>query len=297
MRNQQKKPMTLASRGLLESLVFCLPWLVGFLLFFLYPLLSSVQLSFSSITSLKNYTMSWVGLQNYTDVLFMNTEFLPILGQSAWNTCIQIPCIVFLSMIFAILLNDKIQGKGFFRTIFFLPVLLGTGYVMQQLVGGGTMADGQTAVEVVRGIAVPEQLTRMLDPQFAQIISALFGNITMILWKSGVQIIIFLAGLQSIPQSVYESAKIDSASAWETFWKITMPMLAPITVLNLVYTIVDSFTDLSNPVIQYILNQSKEQARFGQASAMSWLYLLFVIIIMAIVFFFSRKHTDGVYAK
>jgi len=283
-----------ARRSYVESLMFAAPWVLGFLVFFAYPFVSSIRLSFSKIDRLINFDMSFVGLQNYNSVLFFNTEFVPTLVSSVFTTVVIIPCIVFISMVFAIILNGKIAARGFFRSVFFLPVLLGTGFVMQQLLGTGM---GEKSMEVARGIMLPQQLLATLDPQIVNVIEIIFGNITMILWKSGVQIIIFLAGLQSIPVSVYESAKVDSATEWEVFWKITLPMLAPITVLNLIYTIVDSFTDLSNPVIDYILKQSQNQSQFGVVSAMSWIYLVFVMVVLAVVFAFSRKYTDGVYSK
>lgn len=290
---KKKKMSGFEERNLKESLMFASPWIVGFLLFFLYPIVTSVRLSFSSITSLANFTLSFVGLENYKEILFFNTEYVPTLLSSMLQTIIFVPCIVFLSMVFAVILNNKIKFKGFFRVVFFLPVLLGTGYVMQQLLGTG--AEG-AAAQPVNGIMIPVQIESLLSPTVVEVITMIFGNVTLILWKSGVQIIIFLAGLQSISASVYESAKIDGATAWETYWKITMPMLAPITVLCIVYTVVDSFTDLSNEVISYIMNYSKIQTSYGPAAAMSWLYLLFVMIIMAAIFLFARKYTNGVYS-
>lgn len=289
----RKKMSGFEERSLKESLMFASPWIVGFLIFFLYPIVTSVRLSFSSITSLANFTLTFVGLENYKEILFFNTEYVPTLLSSMLQTIIFVPCIVFLSMVFAVILNNKIKFKGFFRVVFFLPVLLGTGYVMQQLLGTG--AEGATT-QSVNGIMIPAQIEAMLSPTVVEVISMIFGNVTLILWKSGVQIIIFLAGLQSVSASVYESAKIDGATAWETYWKITMPMLAPITVLCIVYTVVDSFTDLSNEVISYIMNYSKVQTSYGPAAAMSWLYLLFVMIIMAAIFLFARRYTNGVYS-
>lgn len=290
---KKKKMSGFEERSLKESLMFASPWIVGFLLFFLYPIVTSIRLSFSSITSLANFTLSFVGLENYKEILFFNTEYVPTLLSSMLQTIIFVPCIVFLSMVFAVILNNKIKFKGFFRVVFFLPVLLGTGYVMQQLLGTG--AEG-AATQAVNGIMIPVQIESLLSPTVVEVITMIFGNVTLILWKSGVQIIIFLAGLQSVSASVYESAKIDGATAWEIYWKITMPMLAPITVLCIVYTVVDSFTDLSNEVISYIMDYSKIQTSYGPAAAMSWLYLLFVMIIMAAIFLFARKYTNGVYS-
>ena len=276
----------------LEGLMFLSPWLIGLIVFFAYPLFSSFYMSFNQIHTLMKYKLSWVGLYNYKQILFFNTSYIPLFWQSALNTVIFVPTIVLLSMILSIILNSKIAFRGLFRSIFFLPVLLGTGYIMKQLLGSGV--DAKT-MEVVNGILLPQNISNMLNHEVVSAISKVLGSITFILWKSGVQIIIFLAGLQSIPGSIYESAKVDSASAWEIFWKITMPMLAPFTVLTLIYTIINSFTDLTNPLIDYILTVSKNQAELTNAAAMSWLYLLFVIVILIFVLLFSRKYAESAY--
>ena len=281
-------------RYALEGWMFVSPWLVGFAAFFLIPMFFSIFLCFNSVDGLMNFRLKWVGLENFNKAVFFDMDFVPLLLESFVSALIYTPAIVFISLIVAIILNTKIWFRGLFRSVFFLPVLIGTGFVMQQLTGQDVA--GKT-LEMARGLVLPEELVQSLDTELVNIITMVFSNITMILWKTGVQIIIFLAGLQSIPASIYESARVDSATSWEIFWKITMPMMAPITVLNVVYTIVDSFTDIGNPLISYIYTQSQSASNMGFSSAMSWLYLLTVLLLLGIVMLFARRYTDSAYSS
>lgn len=274
------------------AFLFLLPWLIGLLVFFVYPFFNSIQLSFSKISSLYGYKLAGVGWSNFYKVLYEDIEFVPALLRSFRQTVIYVPSIVILSMILAVFLNTKIKCRGFFRSAYFLPVILGTGYVMEQLLGQSDST--QAMVTLSRGLEVPAAVTAVFDENTLSVIRLVFDNITMILWKSGVQIIIFLSSLQSISPSLYESARVDGATEWENFWKITMPMLAPVTVMNVIYTVVDSFTDLSNPVIDYMLKVNQDLRNAGVAAAMSWIYLLMVLVIIAVVLIFARKSANGI---
>lgn len=289
IETRKKKPI--AKR--FEYMLFIFPWLIGVSAFFAYPVIMSVWLSFSKITTLFNYKMGWVGLENYGKALFVDTQYVPLVLQSLKRVGLFTPTIVIISMVIAILLNSKIRFRGFFRSVFFLPVLLGTGYVMNQLIGQGI---DSKAMEVVRGIMLPKEMMQMLGPVWTNNMDALLKSSTLILWKSGVQILVFLAGLQAIPISVYESARVDAATKWETFWKITMPMLSPITVLAVVYTIIESFTDISTPIINYILGASANYSNMGFVAAMSWMFLLLALSAIGIIYIFLRKYANGIYS-
>ena len=273
--------------------VFMLPWILGLLLFFVYPFISSVYLSFSKVSSLFGYKLETVGLKNFNKIFFEDIEFIPALLNSIRQTLIFVPSIVILSMILAVFLNTKIKLRGMFRSIYFLPVLLGTGYVMAQLLGQSTGDAAVTVSALSRGLEVPESIHNLLSGDLLSAVKLIFDNITMILWKCGVQIVIFLSGLQSISPALYESSKVDGATEWEMYWKITLPMLSPITVMTIIYTIISSFTDLSNPVIAYMLRVSKDLRNAGVAAAMSWIYLLLVLVITLTVLFFVRKSANG----
>ena len=204
---------------------------------------------------------------------------------------INTPLIVVFALFIATLLSKDIRGKGLFRSVFFLPVILGTGFVMQQLLGVQMNAD---AVEVARGILLPEKVVRFLNPGVTQVILEFLSRVTLVLWKSGVQIIIFLAGLQAIPRSFYEAARVDAATEWECFWFISLPMMAPTLLLGAVYTIVAGFLDTSNEMLGYIHELGFQWSQFEYASAVSWLYFLFVILVLAALFLLLNPATKRV---
>lgn len=284
------------TRRTLEAMAFALPWLIGLCVFFAYPLISSFRLSFSQITKIAGWEMKWVGFQNYAG-LFNDSNFTSAFANSLKDMVIFVPSVVILAMIIAVLLNTKMAFRGVFRSIFFLPVLLGAGYILQQLLGENVDAAaaeaGYTmATEMTRGIEMPQNLQVLLPESFVSVIEAIFSQITKILWRSGVQILIFLSGLQSISDSVYESARVDGATEWEMFWKITIPSLAPVTLLTIVYTIVDCATDTSSPIISLIVTTTSgggADSNMGSAAAMSWIYLAVVLAMIGIVMFATRK--------
>jgi ABC-type sugar transport system permease subunit len=273
MKPKRKLRMTMQTRHGLEALMFLLPWLMGLSLFFIYPVFISLRLSFSEIVQLKGYVMEWVGLENFRHILFWDINFVPMFVTVITDTLINTPITLAFSLVIAILINRPMKGRAFFRTAFFIPVLLGSGYVMKQLLGMG--ADGRS---VTAGIAIPEMIDMLLPANITEVIQQLLDRITIVLWKSGVQIVLFLAGLQGIPSSLYEAARCDGATEWEMFWKVTLPLISPVLLMNLVYTIVIFFTDATNPIVDYILQQTFQNVEFANGAAMSWVYFLFTFI-------------------
>ena len=222
-KEKKKSFMTMQRRNSLEAFMFLSPWIIGTCLFFVNALISSVRLSFSDIVQLKGFVMEWVGTKNYEYIFMYDINFMPTFVSVVTNTLINTPLVLVFSLIIAMLINRPIPGKGFFRTCFFIPVLLGSGYVMAQLLE----IDATGSVGV--GIALPQVLQEMLGNTMVTAVQPFLDRITLILWKSGVQIILFLAGLQGISSSLYEAAKCDGATQWEMFWKITLPMISPIS--------------------------------------------------------------------
>lgn len=287
--NSAKKPkkgLTIKQRRTLEGLMFVTPWIVGALLFFLYPLVVSIRLSFSK-TSLSGLEMTWVGLENYKTLLSGSTTFYKNFVTTIKDTLINTPITLVFSLIIAMMVNRDIKGRGFFRTVFFIPVLLGTGYIMQQLLGLGV---GEVVSSQLDG-NFTQTLMSALGGTFASIVSDVLQRITVILWKSGVQIILFLAGLQGISVSLYEASRCDGATEWENFWKITLPMISPIILLNFIYTMIDSFTDSSNAIISDILHCFETGQGFAQGSAMGWLYFAFTFLVCGLALGIMRKLT------
>jgi ABC-type sugar transport system permease subunit len=288
MRQQtsRKSRLTMSQRHTLEGFLFISPWILGFIILFTVPFFESVKLSLSKITKVSGFEMKFIGGANYVKAFVWDINFVPMLIDSIVDTVINTPLTVVFSLFIAILISREIKFRGFFRGSFFLPVLLGTGFVLEQLLG---MQVEQQATEVARGIVMPEQVLMYLGPTVAKFAGEFLSRITLIFWQSGVQIIIFLAGLQSIPSSFYEAAKCDGATVWEQFWKITLPMLAPVILLNTVYTLVDSFTSSTNPIVKYILTLKTSITNYEYAAALGVIYFAFIFILNTIVYFASRK--------
>lgn len=269
-------------RKRLSGYIFLAPWIFGAIFFLVYPFIFSLLLSFSSMDGNNFASMQFAGFQNYKDAFVSDIKFLPLFYGVVTDTLVNTPMIVIFALLAAIFVSRDLKGKGFFRAVFFLPVLLGTGFVMQQLQGANVQSG---TMEMARGILMPEQLRSYLGPEISGYISEFFTRITDIMWSSGVQVIILLAGVQGINPSLYEVARVDGASEWEMFWKITLPMLAPIMLLTIVYTIVASFTKASG-MMDYIIDKAfgSDLPEFAFSAAMGWIYFVFVLLVLGIVF-------------
>lgn len=230
--------------------------------------------------------MEWIGLDNYAKAFVWDVAFVPYLNQAITNTIINLPLNLVFSLFIAILVNRNIRFRGFFRGTFFLPVLLGSGFVLQQLLGIGV---DQQATEVARGIVMPDEVLMYLGPNVVSYVNSFLSRITVTFWSSGVQIIIFLAGLQSIPAALYEAAKCDGATVWENFWKITLPMMAPVILLNAIYTMVDSFTSSTNRVVEYLVFLKGDIYNYEYVAAIGMIYFIFVFLLVAVIFGLSRR--------
>ena len=278
--------------------LFVLPFIIGFVLLYLPIIYDSIKYSFHDIRILTGggFKLSWVGFDNYSNALFVDPNFVQKLGQGITQLILDIPAIVIFSLFVAILLNGKIAGRAAFRAIFFIPVLLTTGLIAE-IDASNTLANymgdaegidtgsGESQVAEIVSVMDVEALfsNMMIGTELVQYVVNLVNNIFNIINHSGVQMLIFLSGLQSISPAIYESCSIDGASGWETFWKITLPMVSPMILVNAVYTVIDSFTSSSNVVMQYIESQSPTSSGDPLTSAMSWMYFLIVILMIAAV--------------
>ena len=278
----------------LQGYVLISPFMLGFIMFFAFPIATSFRLSFSTREKLSGFEMKWLGFDNYLRAFVWDLNFIPMFIQVVKNTFINTPLIIVFSLIIAIMVNKKIRFRTFFRAVFFLPFLLGTGYIMQQLLGVGV---DEKAMSLARGILMPEELLRYMGPGVVNTVNEFFSRITMVLWKSGVQILLFLSALQTIPESLYESSKCDGATEWEMFWMITLPMVTPVILLNIVYTIIDSFTDITNPIVQYMNELGFTGHQFPYAAAIGWIYFAFIMLVIFLVFMFMKRFIRNVTAK
>ncbi|HOJ10110.1 MAG TPA: sugar ABC transporter permease [Clostridiales bacterium] len=284
-------------RNILEGYIFVLPFILGTLIFFAFPLYMSIKLSFGKLQRIEGFIIRWIGFGNYLKAFITDTKFIPMFVGVFRHTLIKAPLTIIFALIIAILINKNVKFRGFFRTVFFIPFLLGMGEVMKQLLGQGV---DRQVVSISGGRLLPRELLMYLGPKVVEAIDSFFGIIIVVLWGSGVQILLFLSGLQSIPASLYESSKVDGATEWEMFWKITFPMISPILLLNIVYTLIASFTDITNPILEYIQNLAFKGMEFEYAATIGWIYFVFIIILVMLVFILLRNYvytTDAKEAK
>ena len=298
-KTKKKKTVSLDSKKGLAGWLFVLPFVIGFVLVYLPIILDSIKYSFMTIKTLKGggFATTFVGFENYQKALFEDANFLNTIYSGIQQLLFDIPAIVIFSLFMAVLLNEDMFGRAAFRAIFFVPVILSTGLIDSIDQNNALleyMNDTSSSIDTGAGADSVTQIVSSADLSFlfenmqigselTEYVTGIINNIYDIINRSGVQMLIFLAGLQSISPAIYESCSIDGASAWETFWKITLPMISPMILVNAIYTIIDSFTSASNVVMSYI-NSNAGGGGNGSVlgSAMSWVYFLVVIGIIAV---------------
>lgn len=295
---KKKKIASLDRRKARAGWVFVLPFIIGLVLIYLPVIWDSIYLSFNRINNLQGggFSLTWVGFENYHEALFVNASFVQTLVAGLKDLAFDIPAIIIFSLFMAVLLNQDMVGRGAFRAIFFIPVILSTGIMegieAQNIIGdymdsAEGIDDGSgtsAAAEIVSAMDIEMLFANMkVGTELVEYVTGMINNIYDIVNRSGVQMLIFLAGLQSISPAIYESCSIDGATAWETFWKITLPMISPMILVNAVYTIIDSFTTDSNTVMKFISNTYGQINGQVISTAMSWMYFLIVAIILAAI--------------
>lgn len=290
-----KKRLSITQRNAITGRLFCLPFYIGLLLFFLVPLIQSFCFSFEQVTTqIGYYKTSFVGFENFIYAFRVDADYRHNLTSSVIQLLYQVPVIIISSLFFSLILNQKFKGRLFVRAIFFLPVIVASGVVIQVLKGdavAGMIVQGSAETQssifsgsVLQNFLINSGLNSDIVKYFTQISSNLFD----MLWRTGIQMLMFLAGLQSISPSLYEASAIEGATAWENFWMITLPKLSPILLVNIIYTIVDSFTDPDNVAMAQIMKQFTN-VEYGKGAAMAWTYFITIGFILACVMFvFSR---------
>lgn len=280
-RKSSRYEVSLRAREALHGYGFILIWIVGFLLFTLLPLGETLRYSFNRVTvTATNINLDFVQWANYTRALFTDPNFIELLIGYMVETLVSVPIVLIFAMIIALFLNLDFKLKGLFRVIFFLPIVITSGPVIRELT-----AQGAASVPGVANLPAVAEFLQELPRALRSPVEYLLTSFILILWFSGVQILIYLSSLQKIDRSVYEAAAIDGASSWEIFWKIVLPSLSTATVVNAIYTIVTLSHFSENRVIKYIYAQTYDvQGGIGYASAMAFIYFAVMIILLAIVF-------------
>lgn len=296
---KQKKPKykagKLEKREARAGYFFIFPWLVGVAVFMLLPLLQSFRYMWYNIRITPLGTkFIFVGTGNFTQIWLENPEFPQQLVTYIWQTIVEVPIIVVFALIIAIMLNGRIKMRGFFRLIFFLPVIIVSGPVMNMLV-----SEGASSIPAMNVQSVIAAFDMFLPTKVANSIGDMFSNMIMILWYSGVQILIFLSALQKVDPCLYEAAKMDGGSGWECFWKITLPTIKPMILLNAVYSVIflsgNEQNSLINMIESAMFSGTKEKG-YGYASAMAWMYAV-VITLIVLLFFLLLGNKKDVYDR
>lgn len=302
MRRNRKK-LSLTTKRSITGYLFILPWLIGFIWFYARSLLLSAQFSLSELTVNPGggYSLEFVGLQNYLYAFRVHGSFKQILTTSVGNMLIDVPLITFFSLFMAILLNKKFKGRTLVRAIFFLPVILNSEAIVdamdlaRSMMSGGISNASAELAEAATGSGVSlDYYIQMfaslgLPDVIIEYVAGAVGRISDIINASGVQIIIFIAALQSIPGSMYEVAKIEGATAYETFWKVTFPMVLPHIITNVVYTVVDSFAE--SDVVDLAYKTAFTENNYGLSSVMSLVSTVVTCLILVLVCRFIQKRT------
>lgn len=273
---------------------YVLPFLIGFTLFMLIPIVQSVIFSVSEIKlSSSGYTTTPVGWSNYVKAFAIDPEYRVILTGSLSQMAVDLPFVLVFSLFSAMLLNQQFRGRTLARVLFFLPVIVSTGVIATMESGNAVYAMMMNRSVAAASDGMKEQLSAMqfllallggnLPGWMLGFLSQVIGRLYDIITASGLQILIFLSGLNTISSTLYEASMIEGANAWGNFWKITFPMLGPYMILNLVYSIIDSLTNMRNAVVSLIRNYVVSFTDFGYGLAISWIYFVIILALLALV--------------
>ncbi len=258
---------------------FVLIWEIGLVLFVIVPLIMSIAYSFSDVsTEIWGIKMRFVGLKNYKDALFVDANYLDMMLASLSKLLYSVPAIFVVSLVIAILLNDEFKGRIIYRALYFFPVVIATGIVIKLVTrcttASLTSSSGVESDAAMSMISVSDIFSQLgLNGKFATYFQLAINEIFNLVWNSGIQIVLFISGLQSIPDSLYEVSKVEGATKWEEFWFITIPMLGRVIMLVVIFTIVELVNDTRNSIMSYIYSLMAT-LQYGQTSAMLWIYFI-----------------------
>ena len=298
-KKNRRRGLSLERKKSLFGYVFVSPIIIGMVAIYIPVLVQSCIYSFTENAGRYGEDYKFVGWQNYHDALFVESGFL----QNVYSSTVALLPQIFIILIFAFfmanILNQNFRGRSVARVIFFIPVVLSTGIVtyfdnlssMTDIYEGGEKLDiGGAAANTFDFVEIEAMLLSALgNSGLATIISGAIGSLYTVITSSGVQMLIFLSGLQSISINMYEAAKVEGATGWEVFWKISFPMISPLILVNLLYTVIDLFTSVDNATISFIAKYYENVATYSIASAFSWMYTILLLLFVGIVFVLVQK--------
>ena len=301
--NIRRKKVSLDAKKARGGYYFVLPFLLGIVLIYIPILLDSIWLGFGKLVTTKDGAFYESHGFEYYKAALSNSTFVSKLLDGLQQLIFEVPAVIIFSLFIAVVLNQKMLGRAVFRAIFFVPVIISTGLMesinandMMSDASAGGIQDGSNEEggnQIISTLDVQALFANMaIGGQLVEYVVKIVNDVYNIINYSGVQMLIFLAGLQSISPQIYEACRIDGATGWETFWKITFPMISPMILVNAVYTLIDSFTRTTNPMMAYLNSINLTDG----ATAQSWMYFLVVILIIAVIagiissfIFYQRK--------
>ncbi len=295
MKISLKPRLTLSRKRAIWGFIFICPFIIGFIVFFLGPMIQSFAFALSELEiKPAGFDLHYVGLDNFRYALRVDPDYLRVFTETTLQILIELPAVIIFSFFAATLLNQEFRGRALARVIFFLPVILTAGIIYKfesgdifhEMLGyvpdqADVISTSQSAMRLMLKLRMPEA--------FTQYIIAAVNRTPDIINASAIPILIFLSGLQGIPSSLYECAKIEGATGWETFWKITFPLISPLFLTNIVYIIVDSFTAPGNSLVELILSTAWGRGIYGVSVAMTWMYFGVIAVILVLVFAILSK--------
>ncbi len=295
MANKKRRHMSYERKKQYVGLLFVLPWVIGLLYFFISPVIFSLINSFCQMDVTSGfYQFTYKGFSYYKSVLFIDQSTIQQIVSSVGELFYNVPMILVFSLFIAVILNQEFRGRLIMRAIFFLPLITTGGVVMKIITGDGmaqSMMNGSGGSALFQVTSIEEMMLNSGIPiEITEFVFEFINNIFALIWKSGIQILLLLAGLQTVSGAMYEAASIEGATGWEIFWKITLPTLYPVLTLALVYTVIDSFIDTTNPVMNKIIS-SAQSLNFGASSALCWVYFTVVAVVVGVIFLIIRKLT------
>lgn len=288
-KKKKKEGSSFAKRQNRMGYTFMAPWILGFAIFTFVPFVMTIYLSFTEvIQNIEGFHITFIGIENYRQAFLVNTDFTPAIVAFLSMIIPYAVVIVIMAFILAMLLNTLHTGKSFFRTVYFLPVVVLSGPVMYQLMNLEPEVEGQVN-DLYYSFLI--RMINSYSPLAADAMVALFDNLSIILWFTGIPIVLFINGLQKINPSLYEAARIDSATNWQILWKITMPIIKPTALIVSIFTIVQlGAMDNINPVLIMIKERTANTSGgFGYAATIAWIYSLLVLAIIGITFLIFKE--------
>lgn len=296
--SKRKRTLSLERKKSLFGYVFVSPILIGLFVIYIPVLVQSFRYSLSENAARYGQKLVYVGWQNYHDALFVEKDFLMTVYSSTVALLPQILIILIFAFFMANILNQNFRGRSIARVIFFVPVVLSTGIVtyfdnlssLTDQYQGGEKLDVGTSTDVFDfGEIEAILLSSLGNSGLSTVISTAIGSLYTVITSSGVQMLIFLSGLQSISINMYEAAKVEGATGWEVFWKISFPMISPLILVNLLYTVIDLFTSFDNQTINYISKYYENVSSYSIASAFSWMYTVLLLLFVGVVYLLVNK--------